>query len=154
MNRFCHLRFSDASALHLRQVRTIVKPGCSQDVLKAALSIMSSVTDVLTVMSAPPSSNGLTTLWAFSNVNLSMKWPETVWLSCLANKSEFGFDEISRVPIEDTNCLSWEVDITQTIPYCRNSRTHGRTSGHRRLKLHGNKTLWFSRPLVPRTSAN
>lgn len=87
-------------------------------------------------------------------VNLSMKWPETAWLSCPANKSECGFDEISRVPIEDTNCLSWEVDITQTIPYCRNSRTHGRTSGHRRLKLHGNKTLWFSRPLVRRTSAN
>lgn len=38
------------------QVRTIVKPGCSQDVLKAALSVMASVTDVLTTISS--SSNG------------------------------------------------------------------------------------------------
>ncbi|KAF8084418.1 hypothetical protein N665_0718s0011 [Sinapis alba] len=41
---------------YLDQVRTIVKPGCSQDVLKAALSVMASVTDVLTTISA--SSNG------------------------------------------------------------------------------------------------
>ncbi|XP_028784591.1 pyrophosphate--fructose 6-phosphate 1-phosphotransferase subunit alpha-like [Neltuma alba] len=36
---------------YLDKVRTIVKPGCPQDVLKAALSVMSSVTDVLTTMS-------------------------------------------------------------------------------------------------------
>ncbi|CDY33660.1 BnaC08g19600D [Brassica napus] len=41
---------------YLDQVRTIVKPGCSQDVLKAALSVMASVTDVLTTISS--SSNG------------------------------------------------------------------------------------------------
>lgn len=34
------------------QVRTIVKPGCSQDVLKAALSAMSSVTEILSVLSS------------------------------------------------------------------------------------------------------
>ncbi|KAK1287955.1 hypothetical protein QJS10_CPB19g00949 [Acorus calamus] len=34
-------------------VRKIVKPGCSQEVLKAALSAMASVTDVLSVISAP-----------------------------------------------------------------------------------------------------
>lgn len=34
------------------QVRTIVKPGCSQEVLKAALSVMASVTDVLSAMSS------------------------------------------------------------------------------------------------------
>lgn len=39
------------------QVKSIVKPGCSQYVLKAALSSMASVTDVLSLMSAP-SSNG------------------------------------------------------------------------------------------------
>ncbi|XXG46331.1 hypothetical protein AAC387_Pa02g1199 [Persea americana] len=38
---------------YLDKVRKIVKPGCSQDVLKAALSAMASVTDVLSVMSAP-----------------------------------------------------------------------------------------------------
>ncbi|KAK9269834.1 hypothetical protein L1049_025407 [Liquidambar formosana] len=37
---------------YLDKVRNIVKPGCSQDVLKAALSSMASVTDVLTVMSS------------------------------------------------------------------------------------------------------
>ncbi|EPS71673.1 hypothetical protein M569_03082, partial [Genlisea aurea] len=37
---------------YLDQVRSIVKPGCSQDVLKAALSAMSSVTDILTVMAS------------------------------------------------------------------------------------------------------
>jgi diphosphate-dependent phosphofructokinase len=35
------------------QVRTIVKPGCSRDILKAAISSMASMTDVLTVMSHP-----------------------------------------------------------------------------------------------------
>lgn len=38
---------------YLDKVRSIVKPGCSQDVLKAALSSMASVTDVLSVMTAP-----------------------------------------------------------------------------------------------------
>ncbi|KAF8406759.1 hypothetical protein HHK36_008851 [Tetracentron sinense] len=38
---------------YLDKVRNIVKPGCSQDVLKAALSAMASVTDVLSVISAP-----------------------------------------------------------------------------------------------------
>ncbi|GAB2210388.1 hypothetical protein Droror1_Dr00015654 [Drosera rotundifolia] len=42
--------------IYLDKVRTIVKPGCSQDVLKAALSAMASVTDILSVMSTP--SNG------------------------------------------------------------------------------------------------
>ncbi|KAL8218358.1 hypothetical protein R6Q57_021731 [Mikania cordata] len=41
---------------YLEKVRSIVKPGCSQDILKAALSAMSSVADVLSVMSSP--SNG------------------------------------------------------------------------------------------------
>lgn len=41
---------------HLNKVRAIVKPGCSQDVLKAALSAMASVTDILSVMSSPSSS--------------------------------------------------------------------------------------------------
>lgn len=36
---------------YLDKVRTIVKPGCSQDVLKAALSAMASVTSILSVMS-------------------------------------------------------------------------------------------------------
>ncbi|XP_041017742.1 pyrophosphate--fructose 6-phosphate 1-phosphotransferase subunit alpha [Juglans microcarpa x Juglans regia] len=40
---------------YLDKVRTIVKPGCSQDVLKAALSVMASVTDVLSVMASPSS---------------------------------------------------------------------------------------------------
>ncbi|KAJ0025296.1 hypothetical protein Pint_09158 [Pistacia integerrima] len=39
--------------VYLDKVRTIVKPGCSQDVLKAALSVMASVTEVLSVMSSP-----------------------------------------------------------------------------------------------------
>ncbi|KAL0361931.1 UNVERIFIED_CONTAM: Pyrophosphate--fructose 6-phosphate 1-phosphotransferase subunit alpha [Sesamum radiatum] len=38
---------------YLDKVRSIVKPGCSQDVLKAALSAMASVTDILSVMSSP-----------------------------------------------------------------------------------------------------
>ncbi|KAG5010138.1 hypothetical protein AAZX31_07G150300 [Glycine max] len=36
---------------YLEQVRTIVKPGCPQEVLKAALSVMASVTEVLAAMS-------------------------------------------------------------------------------------------------------
>lgn len=44
---------------YLDKVRTIVKPGCSQEVLKAALSVMASVTEVLSSMS---SSGGQTTL--------------------------------------------------------------------------------------------
>ncbi|KAH9694093.1 Pyrophosphate--fructose 6-phosphate 1-phosphotransferase subunit alpha 2 [Citrus sinensis] len=44
---------------YLDEVRTIVKPGCSQEVLKAALSVMASVTEVLSAMSA---SGGQTTL--------------------------------------------------------------------------------------------
>lgn len=38
---------------YLDKVKSIVKPGCSQDVLKAALSSMASVTEVLSVMSTP-----------------------------------------------------------------------------------------------------
>ncbi|XP_020090695.1 pyrophosphate--fructose 6-phosphate 1-phosphotransferase subunit alpha isoform X2 [Ananas comosus] len=38
---------------YLDKVKGIVKPGCSQDVLKAALSAMASVTDLLTIMSSP-----------------------------------------------------------------------------------------------------
>uniref|UniRef100_A0A0C9RUV0 Pyrophosphate--fructose 6-phosphate 1-phosphotransferase subunit alpha n=1 Tax=Wollemia nobilis TaxID=56998 RepID=A0A0C9RUV0_9CONI len=38
---------------YLDKVRDIVKPGCPVEVLKAALSAMASVNDVLTVMSAP-----------------------------------------------------------------------------------------------------
>ncbi|XP_077210502.1 pyrophosphate--fructose 6-phosphate 1-phosphotransferase subunit alpha-like isoform X2 [Tasmannia lanceolata] len=38
---------------YLNKVRSIVKPGCSQDILKAALSSMASVAEVLSVMSAP-----------------------------------------------------------------------------------------------------
>ncbi|GJN28893.1 hypothetical protein PR202_gb17065 [Eleusine coracana subsp. coracana] len=34
-------------------VKSIVKPGCSQDILKAALSAMAYVTDMLTIMSSP-----------------------------------------------------------------------------------------------------
>ncbi|KAI3517927.1 hypothetical protein L1887_06172 [Cichorium endivia] len=40
---------------YLEKVRGIVKPGCSQDVLKAALSAMSSVINVLSIMSTSPS---------------------------------------------------------------------------------------------------
>ncbi|KAL9225692.1 hypothetical protein vseg_001586 [Gypsophila vaccaria] len=42
--------------VYLDKVRSIVKPGCSQDVLKAALSAMSSVTEILSLMSS--NSNG------------------------------------------------------------------------------------------------
>ncbi|KAM7517402.1 hypothetical protein LguiA_006985 [Lonicera macranthoides] len=38
---------------YLDKVRTIVKPGCSQDVLKAALSAMASLTAILSLMSSP-----------------------------------------------------------------------------------------------------
>ncbi|CAN6164109.1 unnamed protein product [Urochloa humidicola] len=38
---------------HLDKVKSIVKPGCSQDVLKAAVSAMASVTEMLTIMSSP-----------------------------------------------------------------------------------------------------
>lgn len=41
---------------YLDKVRAIVKPGCSQDILKVALSGMASVTDILTVMSSNSSS--------------------------------------------------------------------------------------------------
>ncbi|KAK3014327.1 hypothetical protein RJ639_008920 [Escallonia herrerae] len=41
---------------YLDKVRTIVKPGCSQDVLKAALSAMSSLTSILSVISSPSNS--------------------------------------------------------------------------------------------------
>ncbi|CAI0381536.1 unnamed protein product, partial [Linum tenue] len=40
---------------YLDKVRTIVKPGCSPEVLKAALSVMAPVTEVLTTMSSTPS---------------------------------------------------------------------------------------------------
>lgn len=39
--------------MHATQVKNIVKPGCSQDVLKAALSSMAHVTELLTIMSSP-----------------------------------------------------------------------------------------------------
>ncbi|KAJ4702363.1 Pyrophosphate--fructose 6-phosphate 1-phosphotransferase subunit alpha [Melia azedarach] len=38
--------------VYLDKIRTIVKPGCSHEVLKAALSVMASVTDVLSAMSS------------------------------------------------------------------------------------------------------
>ncbi|CAL5090857.1 unnamed protein product [Urochloa decumbens] len=38
---------------YLDKVRTILKPGCSREILKAAISSMASVNDVLKVMSAP-----------------------------------------------------------------------------------------------------
>ncbi|KAE8799395.1 pyrophosphate--fructose 6-phosphate 1-phosphotransferase subunit alpha-like [Hordeum vulgare] len=38
---------------YLEKVKSIVKPGCSQDVLKAALSAMAHVTELLTIMSSP-----------------------------------------------------------------------------------------------------
>lgn len=41
---------------YLDKVRAIVKPGCPQDVLKAALSAMASVTEILTVMSSSSNS--------------------------------------------------------------------------------------------------
>ncbi|KAM0941547.1 putative diphosphate--fructose-6-phosphate 1-phosphotransferase [Dioscorea sansibarensis] len=47
---------------YLEKVRSIVKPGCSQEILKAALSSMASVTDVLTVMSSSNTFSGHLTL--------------------------------------------------------------------------------------------
>ncbi|KAG6422925.1 hypothetical protein SASPL_113307 [Salvia splendens] len=41
---------------YLEKVRAIVKPGCSQDIVKAALSAMASVTDILSLMTSPSSS--------------------------------------------------------------------------------------------------
>ncbi|RLM54323.1 pyrophosphate--fructose 6-phosphate 1-phosphotransferase subunit alpha-like [Panicum miliaceum] len=38
---------------YLEKVKSIVKPGCSQDVLKAAVSAMASVTEMLAIMSSP-----------------------------------------------------------------------------------------------------
>uniref|UniRef100_A0ACD5VC79 Uncharacterized protein n=1 Tax=Avena sativa TaxID=4498 RepID=A0ACD5VC79_AVESA len=38
---------------YLEKVKSMVKPGCSQDVLKAALSSMAHVTELLTIMSSP-----------------------------------------------------------------------------------------------------
>ncbi|KAJ1289144.1 hypothetical protein BS78_02G142300 [Paspalum vaginatum] len=38
---------------HLDKVRTILKPGCSREILKAAISSIASINDVLKVMSAP-----------------------------------------------------------------------------------------------------
>jgi pyrophosphate--fructose-6-phosphate 1-phosphotransferase len=45
---------------YLEKVKSIVKPGCSQDVLKAALSAMASVTETLNIMTS--SSTGQTQL--------------------------------------------------------------------------------------------
>jgi hypothetical protein len=42
------------------KVKSIVKPGCSQDVLKAALSAMASVTEMLTILSSPSFSSQAT----------------------------------------------------------------------------------------------
>ncbi|KAK1605943.1 hypothetical protein QYE76_029616 [Lolium multiflorum] len=46
---------------YLEKVKSMVKPGCSQDVLKAALSSMAHVTELLTIMSSP-SYNGQATI--------------------------------------------------------------------------------------------
>lgn len=48
---------SPGSFIFVFQVRSIVKPGCSQDVLKAALSAMASVTDILSLITTPSSGN-------------------------------------------------------------------------------------------------
>ncbi|KAG0514179.1 hypothetical protein BDA96_10G168300 [Sorghum bicolor] len=45
---------------YLEKVKSIVKPGCSQDVLKAALSAMASVTEMLTILSSPSFSSQAT----------------------------------------------------------------------------------------------
>ncbi|KAK1306162.1 Pyrophosphate--fructose 6-phosphate 1-phosphotransferase subunit alpha [Acorus calamus] len=42
---------------YLDKVKTIVKPGCSQEVLKAALCSMSSLIEILSLMSSPSSKN-------------------------------------------------------------------------------------------------
>jgi pyrophosphate--fructose-6-phosphate 1-phosphotransferase len=52
----CH-----GACLNVMQVKSMVKPGCSQDVLKAALSSMAHVTELLTIMSSP-SYNGQATI--------------------------------------------------------------------------------------------
>jgi|UniRef100_A0A2N9IUW8 pyrophosphate--fructose-6-phosphate 1-phosphotransferase len=44
---------------YLDKVRTIVKPGCSQEVLKAALSVMASVTDILSALASPSTTTSL-----------------------------------------------------------------------------------------------
>ncbi|XP_042011283.1 pyrophosphate--fructose 6-phosphate 1-phosphotransferase subunit alpha-like [Salvia splendens] len=41
---------------YLEKVRSIVKPGCSQDIVKAALSAMAAVTEILSVMASPSTS--------------------------------------------------------------------------------------------------
>uniref|UniRef100_A0A0A9HB04 Uncharacterized protein n=1 Tax=Arundo donax TaxID=35708 RepID=A0A0A9HB04_ARUDO len=38
---------------YLEKVRTILKPGCTREILKAAISSIASVNDVLKVMSVP-----------------------------------------------------------------------------------------------------
>uniref|UniRef100_A0A0E0K4D3 Pyrophosphate--fructose 6-phosphate 1-phosphotransferase subunit alpha n=2 Tax=Oryza punctata TaxID=4537 RepID=A0A0E0K4D3_ORYPU len=43
---------------YLEKVKSIVKPGCSQDVLKAALSAMSSVTETLAIMTSSSTGQG------------------------------------------------------------------------------------------------
>lgn len=48
--------------LSTMKVKSIVKPGCSQDVLKAAVSAMASVTEMLTIMSSL-SFSGQATIW-------------------------------------------------------------------------------------------
>ncbi|XP_058093428.1 pyrophosphate--fructose 6-phosphate 1-phosphotransferase subunit alpha-like [Magnolia sinica] len=60
---------------YLDKVKCIVKPGCSQDVLKAALSAMASVTDILIVMTSP------------SSVRLTSKLNETCHLLRSPSKS-------------------------------------------------------------------
>jgi pyrophosphate--fructose-6-phosphate 1-phosphotransferase len=42
-----------ALCAYLEKVKQIVKPGCSREVLNAALISMASVTDILSIMSAP-----------------------------------------------------------------------------------------------------
>ncbi|XP_006648988.1 pyrophosphate--fructose 6-phosphate 1-phosphotransferase subunit alpha-like [Oryza brachyantha] len=44
---------------YLEKVKSIVKPGCSQDVLKAALSAMSSVTETLAIMTSSSTGQGI-----------------------------------------------------------------------------------------------
>ncbi|RWW83944.1 hypothetical protein BHE74_00007500 [Ensete ventricosum] len=48
-----HVMITFASFFVYVQVKSIVKPGCSQEVVKAALSSMASVTEVLSVMTTP-----------------------------------------------------------------------------------------------------
>lgn len=51
----CYVIAWDLIWSYVVQVRSIVKPGCSQDVVKAALSAMAAVTDILSLMSSPSS---------------------------------------------------------------------------------------------------